>query len=117
MSFRAVSESEGPWQGLATLWLAEATLNSAYSEDGEGIERPEKIDEARPLYELALNVSSRDIVRGMANEGLAVVAELKRDRSEACDFATAALAAYEAAGASEYRLESPQITLEKNRCK
>jgi tetratricopeptide (TPR) repeat protein len=116
VSFEAVSNSSSPWRDLATLWLAEATLNSAYREDGEGIERPEKIDEARPLYERALNESTRDIVRGMANEGLAVVAELKRNRSEACEYATAALAAYEKSGASDYRLESPQLTLEKNRC-
>lgn len=116
VSFRSVSESAGPWQALAILWLAEATLNSAYSEDGTGIDRPEKIDDARPLYEQALRMSSRDIVRGLANEGLSIVAELKRDRSEACEFASAALAAYQAAGASQYRLESPQITLKKNRC-
>jgi tetratricopeptide (TPR) repeat protein len=115
-SFQAVSNSSSQWRDLATLWLAEATLNSAYREDGEGIERPEKIDEARPLYERALNESTRDIVRGMANEGLAVVAELKRNRSKACEYATAALAAYEKSGASDYRLESPQLTLEKNRC-
>lgn len=113
---RTAASADNPWRALAEVWLAEATLNAAYDDNNEKLEHPEKIDEAKPIYARANTHATRDLVRGMALEGLALIAEMKRAPDEACEFAREAKSAYEAAGASEYRLESPNITLEKNRC-
>ena len=113
---RTASDADGPWAALAMVWTAEATLNTAYDENNEKLERPEKIDEARPIYAKASNAARRDLVRGMALEGLAMIAEMKREPKVACEHAAAALEAYEQAGASAYRLEGPQVTLDENNC-
>ena len=113
---RTASDADGPWTALAMVWTAEATLNTAYDENNEKLERPEKIDEARPIYAKASKAARRDLVRGMALEGLAMIAEMKREPKVACEHAAAALEAYEQAGASAYRLEGPQVTLDENNC-
>lgn len=114
-------ESTSLPSALANILRAEALIGSAYgSGASETLENPQDLEAAKRAYDAAAEVAQRgvesDIVMGRVEEGLAAIAKFQRDKDAACKHATASVAHFKAAGASDFLLDGPHRVIQEFRC-
>ncbi len=108
-------------RALARIILAEALIGRAYGAGGGSkLQDPADLEAAKKAYRGALTpatgVAESDMLLGRVHEGLAAIGKYQGKRNEICTHAKAAKEKYEAAGASDYLKEGPDMLAAEARC-
>jgi hypothetical protein len=100
--------AEGSLRDFARLTLAEALLNQAFDENDKVVD-PSKLDDAKAQYDGLLADTQSSAMKGRAETGLAALAKYRHDKAAICTHVAAANEHYEAASASDFIKEVPNL--------
>jgi hypothetical protein len=107
----------------AIVLRANALISGAFEkgdDDDERLVRPENLDTARTALagatEAAKKTADAEALLGRIEEGLAGLADYKKDKPTVCKHAEAALGHYKAAQASSFLIEGPTRLASSARC-
>lgn len=114
-----VLRHESPYVLLARLHLAEAHLNQAFGvgEDDTKVVAPERLDDAAKEYQAVIDSGGEALLVARAHEGLAAVADYKRDKETACAELQKAEDMFAAAGAVAFLRDNISHHAGALRCK
>lgn len=113
-----VVDHDGAYAMFARLALAESHLNQAFGtgEDDTKVVAPERLDDAAAEYEKVV-ASGVPLLEARALEGLAAVADYKRDKAAACDYLQQAEDKFAAGDAVDFHHENISHHAKALRCK
>jgi hypothetical protein len=119
----ASAKPESSPSTYATVLRANALISGAFEkgdDDDEKLVRPENLDTARDALTRAIEAAKKttdaEALLGRIEEGLAGLAEYKKDKATVCKHAEAALGHYKAAQASSFLIEGPQRLASAAKC-
>ncbi len=115
-------QSDGPYAGLALVLYGQAKVNMAFGgEDKDQIAHPEELDSAASTFIKAQRLLEKqpgnELIAARAYEGLASVANYKKNFKEACKHAEEATKIYKAKNAGQPLTDRTNAIMEAAACK